>query len=110
MNLTAVALSTALFGGLTYFFYRKRLGAAAMNSVNAFTRWMRIRHGTFLALWILVSIYLYAVPDSTGPMLAFWWGCMILAIIMEAIQLGRTFSPRLMSLALEHEQTKESVS
>ena len=86
MDWTAIIASTALFAGMTYFFHRKCNRAVNENCAARLTRWLRWRHGSFLVLWLLTAVYLYLEPDSSGMVLALWWGLLILAIIIEAVQ------------------------
>ena len=101
MNLAAIVLSTVFFAGLTYFFYRKCQSALDANCEITFTKWLRLRHGSFLLLWILTGIYLYIEPDSKGVMLAVWWSVLGLAIIIEGVQFVRTFSPKAMAVLFQ---------
>jgi hypothetical protein len=107
MDWTAIIASTALFAGMTYFFHRKCDLAVNASSVASLAKWLRWRHGSFLLLWLLTAVYLYLEPDSSGMVLALWWGLLVLAIVIEAVQFFRTFSPHLMSLRLAKEQTTD---
>ena len=104
MSWIAIIASTALFAGMTYFFYRKCLHAVANSCTESLTKWLRLRHGSFLFLWLLTAVYLYEAPDSSGMVLALWWAMLLLAIVIEAVHFIRTFSPHLMSLRLAKEQ------
>src|SRR4051812_39705566 len=96
--------STVLFAGMTYFFHRRCLQAVNARCAATFTKWLRWRHGSFLLLWLLTAVYLYVEPDSSGMVLALWWALLVMAIVIEAVQFVRTFSPHVMSLRLEREQ------
>ena len=105
MDWISIVVSTALFAGMTYFFYRKCQNAILASSIRTLTKWLRWRHGSFLFLWIVAAVYLFIHPDSSGMVLALWWGLLLLAIVIEAVHFIRTFSPEIMSMRLAKEQT-----
>ena len=107
MDWISIVMSTALFAGMTYFFHRKCSDAVISRSAATLTKWLRWRHGSFLLLWVLTAIYLYLQPDSSGKVLALWWGLLILAIVIEAVHFVRTFSPEIMSTRLAKELTAD---